>query len=527
MLDLSSPQIPQPSHRNRKEGKISILRSTRVAALPSVIKNRSRNLEDATVIALKHGAGFSNTIPGARVIDVSKPEWLEYIQKINFDNYVKGPLFGNVMSDVFGDGIFVSDGPSWKRARQATSTIFTIKTFKNIIVPASEKSTDALVELLKSTADKNRSIDFCDLFFRFTLDSFVQMTFGEELGLLSLEYDGQEKKTSSSKFFQGSIPFAAAFDHAQDHLDLRFSMIVGWQVIEKFVGSIGKPFKVACRVLDDCAYSLIDERIDQLTRASKSNDKEASSADLLSLFITALDERGSSLGRTELRDAAINLIVAGRDTTAEALSWTFFHLLMNPNIISRIRSEASEIVGEGNGHEHCVTYENYKRFTWANAVLLEALRLHPSVPKNTKTAVADDQIPGGPTIMAGDVVRWSDWQMARDPSLWGDDCGEFLPDRWIDEKGSIKQYGPFKFHAFNAGPRICLGMNLAIFQAVKVIVEVFRNFELEFAAGWLENVPKGESIEGITSRYPTPMYKSSLTLRMAAPMMISVENRAA
>jgi fatty acid omega-hydroxylase len=137
-------------------------------------------------------------------------------------------------------------------------------------------------------------------------------SFGEELGLLSLEHDGQEKKTSSSKFFQGSIPFAAAFDHAQDHLDLRFSMIVGWQVIEKFVGSIGKPFKVACRVLDDCAYSLIDERIDQLTRASKSNDQEASSADLLSLFITALDERGSSLGRTELRDAAINLIVAGR-----------------------------------------------------------------------------------------------------------------------------------------------------------------------------------------------------------------------
>jgi cytochrome P450 len=64
---------------------------------------------------------------------------------------------------------------------------------------------------------------------------------------------------------------------------------------------------------------------------------------------------------------------------------------MNPNIISRIRSEASEIVGEGNGHEHCVTYENYKRFTWANAVLLEALRLHPSVPKVSQKP--DDMTP--------------------------------------------------------------------------------------------------------------------------------------
>jgi hypothetical protein len=52
-------------------------------------------------------------------------------------------------------------------------------------------------------------------------------------------------------------------------------------------------------------------------------------------------------------------------------------------------------------------------------------------------------------------LPYSDWQMARDPSLWGDDCGEFLPDRWIDEKGSIKQYGPFKFHAFNVRPSTC------------------------------------------------------------------------
>ncbi|PLW34730.1 hypothetical protein PCANC_15055 [Puccinia coronata f. sp. avenae] len=483
--------------------------------LPSMIINRSRNLEYGTIKALKHGVGFSLTIPGTRIIDVSKPEWLEYIQKTNFDNYVKGPLFRNIMSDVFGDGIFVSDGPSWKRARQATSTIFTINTFKTIIGPASERSMDGMAELLKSAAEDNRSMDFCDLFFRFTLDSFVQMTFGEDLG--------EEKKGSPSRFFQGSIPFPVAFDHAQDQLDFRFSMIVGWQLVEKWVGSIGKRLQASCRVLDDCAYSLIDERMDQLNR--NVNDRETVCTDLLSLFMNALDERGGSLGRTELRDAALNLIIAGRDTTAEALSWTFFHLLMNEDIISRIRREASEIFGEGDSNEHRVTYENYKRFTWANAAVFEALRLHPSVPRNTKTAVADDQIPAGPTIQAGDLVRWSDWQMGRDASLWGADCGEFLPDRWIDEKGSIKPHGQYKFHAFNAGPRICLGMNLAMLQAVKVIVEVFKEFELAFAVGWLENVPKSEAIEGITSRYPTPMYRASLTLPMAHPMMISVKHR--
>jgi len=496
--------------------------------LPSMIKNRARVLEDSTIKTLKHGPGFSMTLPGTRLVDVSKPEWLEYIQKTNFENYVKGSMMRDIMFDVFGNGIFVSDGALWKRARHATSTIFTIKTFKSIILPASNKSMEGLIQVLSSTAEEKRSIDFCDLFFRFTLNSFVQMTFGKDLGLLSVQHaDDQEQKKSTLKLSQKPNTFAVAFDYAQDHLDFRFMLMVGWQLVERLIGSIGKRFKDSCRVLDEYAYSLIDERMaSQMDQRSDYKQQEPINTDLLGLFINARDERGGGLGRTELKDTIINLMIAGRDTTAEALSWAFFHLLMNKRAIQKIREEATEIFGDEESREERVTYENYKRFTWTNAVIFEALRLHPSVPKDVKLAVADDQIPGGPTIEAGDIVRWSDWTMGRDASLWGPDCAEFIPDRWIDEKGRIKQYGPFKFHAFNGGPRVCLGMNLAIFQAIKVTVEVFKDFELEFAPGWLENVPKSEAIEGIKSRYPTPMYRSSLTLPMANPMMISVQPRA-
>jgi len=493
-----------------------------------MIKNRARVLEDSTIKTLKHGPGFSMTLPGTRLVDVSKPEWLEYIQKTNFENYVKGSMMRDIMFDVFGNGIFVSDGALWKSARHATSTIFTIKTFKSIILPASNKSMEGLIQVLSSTAEEKRSIDFCDLFFRFTLNSFVQMTFGKDLGLLGVQHaDDQEQKKSTLKLSQKPNTFAVAFDYAQDHLDFRFMLMVGWQLVERLIGSIGKRFKDSCRVLDEYAYSLIDERMaSQMDQRSDYKQQEPINTDLLGLFINARDERGGGLGRTELKDTIINLMIAGRDTTAEALSWAFFHLLMNKHAIHKIREEATEIFGDEESREERVTYDNYKRFTWTNAVIFEALRLHPSVPKNVKLAVADDQIPGGPTIEAGDIVRWSDWTMGRDASLWGPDCAEFIPDRWIDEKGRIKQYGPFKFHAFNGGPRVCLGMNLAIFQAIKLTVEVFKDFELEFAPGWLENVPKSEAIEGITSRYPTPMYRSSLTLPMANPMMISVQPRA-
>ncbi|KAH9450504.1 hypothetical protein Pst134EB_018040 [Puccinia striiformis f. sp. tritici] len=300
-------------------------------------------------------------------------------------------------------------------------------------------------------------------------------------------------------------------------------MPIGWRLIERLnIRSMGKRMKVSCGVLDDYAYSLIDERMSNLTSDPKKEKQATIHTDLLGLFMNARDERGGDLGRTELRDTTLNLIIAGRDTTAEVLSWSFFHLLMNEDLVLRIREEASGILGE----EKRVTYENYKQFILAYAIVHETLRLHPSVPKDLKCVASDDQIPGGPRVEAGDMVRWSDWQMGRDASIWGPDCGEFKPDRWIDdEKGSIKQFGPYKFHAFNAGPRICLGMNLAIYQAVKVIVETFMSFELEFAPGWLENVPKSESIEGITSRYPTPMYRTSLTLPMDNPMMISVKKK--
>ncbi|KAH9450495.1 hypothetical protein Pst134EB_018031 [Puccinia striiformis f. sp. tritici] len=108
-------------------------------------------------------------------MDISKPAWIEYVQKTNFDNYVKGHLL-QPMWDLFGQGIFVVDGPMWRRARHATSRIFTVNTFKTIIEKCASRSLEGLTDELRSAAGEEHSIDVCDLFFRFTLDSFVQMT---------------------------------------------------------------------------------------------------------------------------------------------------------------------------------------------------------------------------------------------------------------------------------------------------------------------------------------------------------------
>nr|AHK06539.1 putative cytochrome P450 [Puccinia horiana] len=185
-----------------------------MATLPVIVMNRSRTLEWSTTINFKFGPGFSFTSPGTRIVDISKPEWIEHVQKTNLSNYVKGPLRQPIMLDVLGRGIFVADGSAWKKARQATFSIFTPNTFKTIIIPSTNQSMQGVTKVLKDAAQ-------------------------------------------------------------EEH---------------------------------DFAYSLVDERLANLSQEADFQGHP----DLLSLFITARDTHGGGLERDELRDTAINMIIAGR-----------------------------------------------------------------------------------------------------------------------------------------------------------------------------------------------------------------------
>nr|AHK06540.1 putative cytochrome P450 [Puccinia horiana] len=415
--------------------------------IPDVVLNFARPLELGMTRHLKFRPGWSVTMPGLRLIDISQPEWLEHVQK-------------------------------------TTLTLLPINLRSSQLSQLCQGST--LMRCSKSAI------------FPRHLESVEIKTFapslGKEMGQLHQLHLPPIQSSSPSP---DSI-FVDAFDFAQKQLDRRFALLTLWKAVEAVDINLGKKIGSACKTLHDYTTSLIDERLASLDQHTEGYNETPT--DLLGSFLRTRKQLGSDLGKEELKETFLNLIIAGRDSTAEALTWTFYHLLMNKDIVAKIREEASAITGKDRAGR--VTYENNKEFKWAHAVILEALRLHPSIPKA-------DKIPGGPVIEAGDAVRWSDWAIARDPEVWGEDCLEFRPARWIDEKGNIKQFGQFKFHAFNC---------------VSLIVEVFHNFELEFAPGWLEDVPKTPLVGDASSMsYLTPKYKPSLTLPMAQPMMVVVK----
>ncbi|GAA5961940.1 hypothetical protein JCM21900_001155 [Sporobolomyces salmonicolor] len=462
----------------------------------------------------KHGVkdparALTRTIPWNRLVSLTRPEHLEWIQKTNFSQFQKGPDLPWNMGQILGEGIFTTDGHAWSVQRKASSRIFNNHAFRGIIASSISKSLDELVGVIADFSNKRDEIALSDLFFRFTLDSFCCMAFGTDPGALKATLKDEQ------------VPFASAFDYAQLIMSRRFTNPI-WPITERLNGTHSL-MKKAAKTIDEYAFGLIDQREKELAAkasGSESGNGEENREDLLSLYMEIKDDSGKGLTRKALRDATLSLLLAGRDTTAQALAWTVFHLLSQPHHIAVIVEEAERVTNVRRELE----YGRLKDMHYTTAVFMEGLRLHPSVPANVWEAIEDNQIPNGPRIQKGDKVTWCDWAMARDPAVWGPDAGEFKPQRWLDSEGKFHKQSQWKAHMFNGGNRLCLGQTLATFEGVSVLARLFASFDLSFASDYLATTPMVKT-EWCGSE--TPLYANSLTLPMAQPLRVKASARKA
>ncbi|KAF9115833.1 Protein kinase alk2, partial [Mortierella sp. 14UC] len=236
---------------------------------------------------------------------------------------------------------------------------------------------------------------------------------------------------------------------------------------------------------------------------------------------------------------------AGRDTTAQAMIWQFYCLMVNPRIMKNIVHEIDTVL---EGSTDKVTYEVLmNELPYVKAVLHETLRLHPPVSKNVKQAVDDDILPDGTRIYKGEFVGYSNWCMGRNKSVWGIDAEQFVPERWLVSSnddaaaaaaaaarppsgfitrndsllvtnpatgrrvspfGKFKPESQFKFIAFNAGPRLCLGMTFAQLEAMSTTCILLQRYQFKLTPG-----------------HPEPMVKGSITLPMKEALMTVVSKR--
>ncbi|KAI9255264.1 cytochrome P450 [Phascolomyces articulosus] len=443
------------------------------------IKNKDRILDHADYLMNKHDTlTFGQTVLGLppQIMTID-PNNVEHVLKTNFSNYVKGPQMMYAMGDLFGHGIFVANGSQWRWQRKAASLIFNVVNFRDHFSEVFIKELEILSkDIFDKKAENGKPIDFHDVIYKFTLDSFVYLGFGKQLNSLM----SKEK-----------VPFAESFDICQHACFERF--VDPFTNLRESLKPIFKPgtktIKDHLKVVNEFAYGLVNDRREQLKSGGEYKD-------LLSRFMNAKNENDEPLSNEELRDTVLNFIIAGRDTTAQALSWCFYNLMLHPRIEAKLVEEINQFIPEdASSLDAPAFYEVIKQMKYAHAVFYEVLRLYPSVPTNVKVALDDDVLPDGTQIHKGDSVTWSSFSMGRSDKIWGPDARSFKPERWLSEDGELKRESAGQWPAFHAGPRVCLGQNLATLEALIAIVMLLKRYKFSL-------VPNQSVTYGVSLTHP-------------------------
>lgn len=363
------------------------------------------------------------------------------------------------------------DGEKWKQQRKLASFEFSTRVLRDFSCAVFRRNAVKLVGIIAHFSKAKQAFDIHDMLMRYALDSIFKVGFGVELNCIN---------GSSS---EDGAKFIKAFDDANELVYRRY-IDPFWKL--KRILNIGSEavLKRNIQIMDKFVHRLIQQKRKLLQENQQySMEKE----DILSRFLEARKKDPEKMTDEYLRDIILNFMIAGKDTTANALSWFIYALCKNPIVQERIMQEVRQYMFSSDDTRFDVntfvdrlTDETLENMHYLHASLTETLRLYPGVPVDGRSAMEDDILPDGYKARKGDNVHYLAYAMGRMRSIWGEDAEEFRPERWL-EKGVFRPESPFKFVAFHAGPRTCLGKDFAYRQMkiVAVALLYFFRFKLE------------------------------------------------
>ncbi|KPV74177.1 uncharacterized protein RHOBADRAFT_15858, partial [Rhodotorula graminis WP1] len=309
------------------------------------------------------------TLPAmGRFILLERPEHLDHIQRTRFDNYEKGEAQRSTLGALFGSGIFVSDGAAWQTHRKVSAKLFTNSTYRGIISTSTHRSTAHFLDVVDHLSATGE-VPLSQLFFALTLDAFTFMAFSTDPGALLAAKDGELNE------------FGVALDYVQVETQKRFQNPF-WFITERLNGAAAKMHS-SMRVVHNFADAIIDARLAKPDMCDTHREDTDGNEDLLALYMRSRGADDEKLSKAQLRDAVINLLLAGRDTTASALSWAVFRILSHPELVDRIRAEAAALDDPTQ-----LLFDQLKVMHWTRAIFEETVRLHPAVSNVRRIALA-------------------------------------------------------------------------------------------------------------------------------------------
>ncbi|KAG5584049.1 hypothetical protein H5410_044483 [Solanum commersonii] len=353
----------------------------------------------------------------------ANPKNVEYMLKTRFDNFPKGKNFSTILGDFLGRGIFNVDGDLWQFQRKMASLELRRNSIRSFAFEVmNTEIQNRLIPLLACAANnKDEILDLQDVFRRFSFDCICRFSFGLDPKCLEL-----------------SLPisqFTISFDLASQ-LSAKRAMHVSsivWKIKRFFNIGSERKLKKPIKLINILAQEVIRQR--------------------------------RKLGWTRHGGICIN----------KSLFWL---LAENPRLAERIRDEANEVLGLNQELTSC---EQLRDLHYLQACVYESMRLYPPIQFDSKFCLEDDFLPDGTFVKKGTRVTYHPYAMGRMEEIWGVDCLEFKPERWINKDGVFSQENPFKYPVFQAGVRFCLGKEMALVELKSMTFSFLRRFHIELA----------------------------------------------
>jgi cytochrome P450 len=383
------------------------------------------------------------TLRTGRTYAVFHPDYVKHVLQDNHTNYRKGEKYRSVLVPLMGNGLFTSDGAFWLRQRRIAQGAF----HRSHLPGFASAIQHCVADFLPEWERKARSGELVALreeITALTLRATLRMLFGVD-----------------ATTQMPALVAAVHGVHNEIHPGRAFVPIrLDW------ITTPGqRRFARALRVIDEFVYRVIAQRKAAADPGS----------DLIGLLMAARDpETGEAMDDVQLRDELVTMLNAGHDTVTDAIVWTLTQLALNPEARARARDEVRRVAGSAPPSAEALDQMEY-----LGRVFRETLRLCPPAWGFGRTAIGPDVI-GGYAIPAGSTVLISPWVVHRSPRFWPDPL-RFDPDRFLPDASAGR--AKLAYFPFGAGPRMCIGANLASMEAPLILAAILQRFDFDIPDG--------------------------------------------
>jgi cytochrome P450 len=363
---------------------------------------------------------------------LTHPSDIEYVLVKNPSNFVKSRDY-RALKSVLGNGLLTNEGASWQKQRKLVQPTFRHENtarYADVMVLATTKMLD--------TWKDGETRDIHQQMMALTLEIVAESLFGSDVS-----------------------GHASGVEQALAVLMNQFDGMAGLAFLlpEKLPIPSTRKFKRSVAQLDKIIYPIIHER--RLARRP--------SNDLLEMLLRSQDDEGDRMSDEQLRDEVMTLFLAGHETTANALSWTWYLLAQHPEIEARLYAEISDVLSG-----KVPTARDVSRLPYTEMVVKESMRLYPPAWAVGRQAVGPFEL-GGYKFPKGTNIMIMQWSTQRDARFFPDP-ERFDPERWSPETLRRNPLPRFAYFPFGGGPRVCVGAGFAMMEAILLLATMAQRF---------------------------------------------------